>query len=444
RVAGYLKTRLLKNLLHKLNDYLKIIKQESPSKSNSYSDLVVKLLVVLDHLLPHVLMYVINVTNVIERTEKDAKMEIRQDLLNLCTSLTNPSHFTKPEVNVGAIIYEFDKLIEENPEASWSEMDWLLDNIIPDLLNNLSHVETTSHVQMQHFIDLFSHLCVVFGKHFTKHKIAPIFKVHIENLEQILSNFNQYCPSLNVIPVYLVSVLSNCDNGDIGTILKKFLCALPLCGTPLDCLEMTVKGLCHKGLQEIVVVSLWEAVVHQRPLVRAASAGLFSSIIKLCNEVLLSTKITAAIVTLANDSDILVRTATVPALGCLITDCKIKEVHDKAYMQLETYLSDTNVLENHTLIRQLIVTMGNIVLSCKITFKDEVIFPKLHYLASYTYQMTNQTRKVDMAAALIEAYSKILLCGTLESFKVTNYILPGLRYVLHINTAITQQFIGPQ
>lgn len=43
--------------------------------------------------------------------------------------------------------------------------------------------------------------------------------------------------------------------------------------------------------------------------------------------------------------------------------------------------------------------------------------------------MTNQTRKVDMAAALIESYSKILLCGTLESYKVTNYIVPGLRYV---------------
>lgn len=67
----------------------------------------------------------------------------------------------------------------------------------------------------------------------------------------------------------------------------------------------------------------------------------------------------------------LVRTATVAALGCLIRDCKIKEVHDKAYMQLETYLADQNVLENHSLIRQLIVTMGNIVLNCKTSFKDE-------------------------------------------------------------------------
>ncbi|KAI4469951.1 rab11-binding protein relch [Holotrichia oblita] len=425
----YFKTHLLKNLLYKLNDYLKIIKQESPSRSSGYSDLVVKLLAVLDHLLPHIFVYVINVSNVIDRIDKDAKIEIRQDLLNLCTSLTNPNNFLKTESNIGAVIYEFDVLAEKNPEVSWNETDWLLDNVIPDLLNNLSHVETTNHLQMQHFIDLFSHFCIVFGKHFTKHKIAPIFRVHIENLEQILSNFNQYCPSLNIIPVYLVSVLSNCDKDEIGTILKKFVCALPLCGTPLDCLEMTVKGLCDKGLQEIVVVSLWEAVVHQRPLVRAASAGLFSAVIKLCNEVLLCTKVTPAIVTLANDSDILVRTATVPALGCLITDCKVKEVHDKAYMQLETYLSDTNVLENHTLIRQLIVTMGNIVLSCKISFKDEVIFPKLHYLSSYTYQMTNQTRKVDMAAALIEAYSKILLCGTLESYKVTTYIIPGLRYL---------------
>lgn len=156
---------------------------------------------------------------------------------------------------------------------------------------------------MQLFIDLFSHICIIFGKNFTKYKIAPIFRSQIESLEQILSNFNQYCPSLNVIPVYLVSVLSNCDINEIMNVLKRFLCALPLCGTPLDCLEMTVKGLCDNGLQEIVVASLWEAVVHQRPLVRAASAGLFACIVKLCNEVLLSTKITPALVTLANDSD---------------------------------------------------------------------------------------------------------------------------------------------
>lgn len=158
---------------------------------------------------------------------------------------------------------------------------------------------------LKSFITLFANICILFGKNFTKHKIRPFFLSRVQCLEQILSSFNQYCPSLNVIPVYLVSVLSNCDEIDeISNILKRFLCALPLCGIPLDCLEVTVRGLCELMMHDVVVTCLWETVVHQRPLVRAAAATLFSSIIGLCNENLLITKVTPAIVTLASDNDV--------------------------------------------------------------------------------------------------------------------------------------------
>lgn len=127
----------------------------------------------------------------------------------------------------------------------------------------------------------------------------------MQNLEQILSNFNQYSPNLSIIPVYLVSVLSYCDDeNELSNVLKRFICALPLYGTPLDCLEVAVNGLCRLNMQEVVVTCLWEGVMHQRPLVRAATAGLFSTIIGACSEALLSTRVAPALVTLANDSDV--------------------------------------------------------------------------------------------------------------------------------------------
>lgn len=176
---------------------------------------------------------------------------------------------------------------------------------LPDLLNNLNHVEITNRSLLKGFINLFSNICKFFGKNFTRLKIRPFFFGHIQSLEQILSSFNQYSPSLNVIPLYLVSVLSYCDDfEEISNILKRFLCALPLCGTPLDCLEVSIKDLCELGLQELVVSCLWEAVVHQRPLVRATSATLFSSIFSSCSENILCTKVTPAIVTLASDNDV--------------------------------------------------------------------------------------------------------------------------------------------
>lgn len=74
-IADYLKTRLITNLLHKLNDYLKIVKQESPTKTN-YSDLVVRVLSVLDHVLPHIFMSIINVADVMDKIDVELTVEI--------------------------------------------------------------------------------------------------------------------------------------------------------------------------------------------------------------------------------------------------------------------------------------------------------------------------------------------------------------------------------
>lgn len=93
------------------------------------------------------------------------------------------------------------------------------------------------------------------------------------------------------------------DYEELSSILKKFLCALPLCGSPMDVLEITVKRLCEAGLQDRVVDCLWSGVVHQRPLVRAASASLFSGIVGVCNADLLKSKVVGALVTLASDTD---------------------------------------------------------------------------------------------------------------------------------------------
>lgn len=67
----------------------------------------------------------------------------------------------------------------------------------------------------------------------------------------------------------------------------------------------------------------------------------------------------------------LVRTATLPALGSLITDCSVKEVHDKAYMQLQSFLSDSSSKDNHAMLRQLVVTLGHIVNACDVWFREE-------------------------------------------------------------------------
>lgn len=120
------------------------------------------------------------------------------------------------------------------------------------------------------------------------------------------------------------------------------------------------------------------------------------------------------------------KTATIPALGCLITDCNIKEIHDKAYMQLQSFANDNSLRENHTLLRQMIVTLGNIVNSSSVSFRNEVILPQLSSLAVFMSQMSNKTRKIDMALALVEAFTNVVY-NPLNKDSISSIIMQGLR-----------------
>jgi hypothetical protein len=87
--------------------------------------------------------------------------------------------------------------------------------------------------------------------------------------------------------------------------LKRFLCALPVCGTPLDCLDMSVRCLCKEPVyQNAVLTALWEGVVHPRPVVRSAAASLFVATVDSLPEALVATRVAPALVTLASDPDL--------------------------------------------------------------------------------------------------------------------------------------------
>jgi hypothetical protein len=87
--------------------------------------------------------------------------------------------------------------------------------------------------------------------------------------------------------------------------LKWFLCALPVCGTPLDSLDMSMRSLCKElAHQDAVLTALWEGVVHPRPVVRSAAASLFVATVGSLSETLVATRVAPALVTLASDPDL--------------------------------------------------------------------------------------------------------------------------------------------
>lgn len=55
-----------------------------------------------------------------------------------------------------------------------------------------------------------------------------------------------------------------------------------------------------------------------------------------------------------------------------------------------------------------------------------VILPQLAAMSAYTSQMSNQTRKIDMASALIESFSATIYCP-LSRNTISTALLPGLK-----------------
>lgn len=145
---------------------------------------------------------------------------------------------------------------------------------------------------------------MVFGRTFTNRFIRPVFENNLKVLTDQLSTVHQSNLNFTILPVYLVSVLTYCnDYEQISSTLRKFCFAIPLCGMPVLPLEISIKELCNLRLQELVINCLWEAVVHQQPIVRANAGHLLKVIIPLFDGDLLCTRIVPALVTLANDSD---------------------------------------------------------------------------------------------------------------------------------------------
>lgn len=70
---------LIKNLLHKLNQLVKLSQSESPTKKQLSSDeSIIQVINVLDTLLPFLLVYIASSDSIINRINEDLIVEIRK------------------------------------------------------------------------------------------------------------------------------------------------------------------------------------------------------------------------------------------------------------------------------------------------------------------------------------------------------------------------------
>lgn len=434
---GRLESHLLTRLLQKLKGQTKATPPSSPNsvsqrKLQENDQRTVYTVSVLQLLLPYLLVAVSTVEYVLQHVGPDSCSESRQQFSKQNLGLTNPYIFYEGDFDIGNVINAFDLCVEEN-SGEWPQLEWVSSHMVTDLLDVIKGIEVTHEVVVTSLIKFFQEFCSCFGKTFVRQKVKPLFVQRVQHLESAITAMGRgnSCPPLTLIPVYVVGVLATTEvpgsAEELSMVLKRFLCGLAVCGTPLDALEVSVRCLCGEpSLQDTVVSMLWEGVVHPRAVVRVAAATLFVTVIGNVSENLLTSRIAPALVTLASDPDVAVKTAVLPALGSLITNTSVKEIQDKTYMQMQSFLADPSVRENHSMLLQLVATMGNVVTACDPWFREEVIVPQLAALSSFAEQHSNQTRRVDLATVLIEAFSATVYCS-LPKHIISSYLLPGLR-----------------
>ncbi|RNA19956.1 lisH domain and HEAT repeat-containing KIAA1468-like protein, partial [Brachionus plicatilis] len=123
---------------------------------------------------------------------------------------------------------------------------------------------------------------------------------------------------------------------------------------------MKLKSKSADYVIQMLLSTLWDGIVHISLYVRCNTAKLFEILVTDCNEYLLSTRILPALITLANDSDKMVRCSSISPLTSIIENCENKEILERVYTQLQFFLSDPILKDEFVLQIELLKTFRRI------------------------------------------------------------------------------------
>ncbi|KAK7505693.1 hypothetical protein BaRGS_00002964 [Batillaria attramentaria] len=283
------------------------------------------------------------------------------------------------EEQLQALVQHFENHIQQEWFEPWEQLNWLVNNLIPRLLEVMMGVGVSLPRVVSALCTYVHRFCRTFGKTFTQKKVKLKFEELVDLPEECLDvqvHLGHTAITTSIVPVYASGVLLSFNTEEsrkeVGHFLKKVLCTLAFCQTSLDSLRATVLQLRTDAVNHDLLLSvLWDGVVHTAAVVRATAASLFELLIQGVSETLISHRVVPALVTLANDPDMSVRIATIPSLGGIIENITIREVLDRVYMQLQTFFDDPVYRDHHAVLVELIRTLARCGPNAEPKFQDE-------------------------------------------------------------------------
>uniref|UniRef100_A0A1A7WXA1 LisH domain and HEAT repeat-containing protein KIAA1468 n=1 Tax=Iconisemion striatum TaxID=60296 RepID=A0A1A7WXA1_9TELE len=333
---------------------------------------------------------------------------------------------------LSALLLLYDHQLEHEGTTGWDSLLWVVNQLLPQLIEIVGRINVTSSTCVHEFSRFFWRFCRTFGKIFTNTKVKPQFQEILRlSEENVDASAGNGILTKATVPIYATGVLTCYNQEEDRKLLVGFLedvmTALSLSHAPLDSLKASFVELgANPVYHELLLTVLWYGVVHTSALVRCTAARMFELLVKGVNETLVAQRVVPALITLSSDPEISVRISTIPAFGTIMETVTQKELLERVKMQLASFLEDPQYQDQHSLHMEIIRTFGRVGPNADPRFRDDFVLPHLHKLALANNSQSVESKKIDIAIHLFEAYSALSCCFISEEVMV-NHFLPGLR-----------------
>uniref|UniRef100_A0A7M4FH41 LisH domain and HEAT repeat-containing protein KIAA1468 n=1 Tax=Crocodylus porosus TaxID=8502 RepID=A0A7M4FH41_CROPO len=333
---------------------------------------------------------------------------------------------------LAVLLQLYDYQLEHEGTTGWETLLWVVNQLLPQLIEIVGKINVASTACVHEFSRFFWRLCRTFGKIFTNTKVKPQFQEILRlSEENIDSTAGNGVLTKATVPIYATGVLTCYIQEEDRKLLVGFLedvmTMLSLSHAPLDSLKASFVELgANPAYHELLLTVLWYGVVHTSALVRCTAARMFELLVKGVHETLVAQRVVPALITLSSDPEISVRIATIPAFGTIMETVTQRELLERVKMQLASFLEDPQYQDQHSLQTEIIKTFGRVGPNAEPRFRDEFVIPHLLKLALVNNQQSVDSKRLDIATHLFEAYSALSCCFISEDLMV-NHFLPGLR-----------------
>uniref|UniRef100_A0AAQ5ZA41 LisH domain-containing protein n=1 Tax=Amphiprion ocellaris TaxID=80972 RepID=A0AAQ5ZA41_AMPOC len=332
---------------------------------------------------------------------------------------------------LSALLLLYDHQLEHEGTTGWDSLLWVVNQLLPQLIDIVGRINVTSSTCVHEFSRFFWRFCRTFGKIFTNTKVYSFDLFYSGFILLSDASAGNGILTKATVPIYATGVLTCYNQEEDRKLLVGFLedvmTTLSLSHAPLDSLKASFVELgANPVYHELLLTVLWYGVVHTSALVRCTAARMFELLVKGVNETLVAQRVVPALITLSSDPEISVRISTIPAFGTIMETVTQKELLERVKMQLASFLEDPQYQDQHSLHMEIIRTFGRVGPNAEPRFRDEFVLPHLHKLALANNSQPTESKRIDIATQLFEAYSALSCCFISEEVMV-NHFLPGLR-----------------